>query len=510
MTEVWMDVFNVWTLGALVLGTTLGILIGALPGLGSVVGLSICLPFTFGMDVVPSMTLLLGVYCGSVYGGSISAVLVNSPGTPQAAATALDGYPMAQRGEGGLALGWATMASVMGGLISCGVLILAAPQLSRFATSFGSVEVFALIVLALTCIAAVSHGNTAKGLLMGVIGLMLALVGTDPVTGAARFTFGTQFLSAGFDLIAVVIGLFALSEAFWRVATGNKETAKVSGVRLRLPEWRAWKGRIKTLLRSSGIGCLVGALPGTGAATAAFISYAVARQSSRKGDNFGKGEPEGIVAAESSNNAVTGSAMIPTLALGIPGDVVTAILLSALVVQGITPGVRMMSENLDVVNAIFVVLILINLVMLVLAFPLVRLFGRLLMVPQHIITGGIVVFGILGAVTVRGNPLDVVVAVAFGAVGFLFRMTGFPLAPLVIGLVLGPQFEQTLRRGLLLNDGNFLAFFTDGPLAALLFLCALGAVVAPIVGALRRRRLDPAPDNNAKNSGTGEQPNERD
>ncbi|GAA4223987.1 putative tricarboxylic transport membrane protein [Sagittula marina] len=489
MSTILLDVFNVWTLGALLLGTTLGIIIGALPGLGSVVGLSICLPFTFGMDTVPSLTLLLGVYCGSVYGGSISAILVNSPGTPQAAATTLDGYPMAQRGEGGLALGWATVASVLGGLISCGVLILAAPQLSRFATSFGSVEVFALIVLALTCIAAVSHGNTAKGLLMGLIGLMLALVGTDPVTGAARFTFGTPFLSAGFDLIAVVIGLFALSEAFWRVATGNAESAEVSGVRMTLPRLSAWKGRIGTLIRSSGIGCLVGALPGTGAATASFISYAVARQVSPRGDGFGRGEPEGIVAAEASNNAVTGSAMIPTLALGIPGDVVTAILLSALVVHGITPGVRLMTEHLDVVNAIFVVLILINLVMMVVAFPLVRLFGRLLMIPQHLVTAGIVVFGILGAATVRGNPLDVLVAVGFGAAGLVFRLTGFPLAPLVIGLVLGPQFEQTLRRGLLLNDGNFLSFFTDGPLAAVLFLVAALALAAPVIGALRKPRL---------------------
>lgn len=480
------DVFTLWTLTALVIGTALGIVIGALPGLGSVVGLSICLPFTFGMETVPSLTLLLGVYCGSVFGGSISAILVNSPGTPQAAATTLDGYPMARRGEGGLALGWATMSSVIGGLISCVVLMVAAPQLARFATSFGSVEVFALIVLALTCIAAVSHGNTAKGLLMGAIGLMISLVGTDPVTGAARFTFGSQFLSAGFDLIAVVIGLFALSEALYRVATGNESTAEVSGVRLQLPSLSAWKGRVFTLIRSSGIGCVVGALPGTGAATASFISYAVARQTSRRGKDFGTGEPEGLVAAESSNNAVTGSAMIPTLALGIPGDVVTAILLSALVVHGITPGVRLMSEHLDVVNAIFIVLFLINLVMLVLAFPLVRIFGRLLSIPQHIVTAGIVIFGIVGAATVRGNPLDVVTAVCFGILGLIFRLTGFPLAPLVIGLVLGPQFEQTLRRGLLLNDGNFAAFFVDGPVASILFLCALLAIAGPLLAPLLR------------------------
>lgn len=480
-------VHSVLTLGtvvALVVGTGLGIVIGALPGLGSVVGLSICLPFTFGMDTVPSLTLLLAVYCGSVFGGSVSAILINSPGTPQAAATTLDGYPMAQRGEADLALGWATVSSVLGGLFSCIVLILAAPQLARFATNFGSVEIFALIVLALTCIAAVSHGNMLKGLLMGTIGLALALVGTDPVTGAARFTFGSQFLSAGFDLISVVIGLFALSEAFFRVATGDEATAEVAGARVRMPRLSDWRGRSGILAQSSVIGCLVGALPGTGAATASFISYAAARQSSSRGSEFGKGEPGGIVAAESSNNAVTGSAMIPTLALGIPGDVVTAILLSALVVHGITPGVRLMSEHLDVVNAIFAVLILINLVMLALAFPLVRVFGKLLSIPQHLVTAGIVVFGIVGAVTVRGNPLDAVTAVAFGLLGLVFRMTGFPLAPLVIGLVLGPQFEQNLRRGLLLNDDNFLAFFSDGPIAGVLFTCVALAVLLPLVSRL--------------------------
>ncbi len=476
-----LPILTFGTLAALVLGTGLGIVIGALPGLGSVVGLSICLPFTFGMGTVPALTLLLAVYCGSVFGGSISAILINSPGTPQAAATTLDGYPMAQRGEAGLALGYATVSSVIGGLISCAALIVAAPQLARFATRFGSVEIFALIVLALTCISAVSRGNMAKGLLMGVLGLFLALVGTDPVTGAARFTFGTQFLSGGFDLIAVVIGLFALSEAFFRVATGGARSAEVSGTRMRLPRWRDWKGRGGTLARSSVIGCLVGALPGTGAATASFISYAVAKQSSPRGDRFGTGEPDGIIAAESSNNAVTGSAMIPTLALGIPGDVVTAILLSALVVHGITPGVRLMSEHLDVVNAIFGVLILINLVMLALAFPLIRVFGKLLAIPQHLVTAGIVVFGLLGALTVRGNPLDAGVAVAFGLIGLVLRVTGFPLAPLVIGLVLGPQFEQNLRRGLLLNDGNFLAFFTDGPIAIILFACVGLAVLLPLL-----------------------------
>ncbi|MCB8840396.1 tripartite tricarboxylate transporter permease [Aurantimonas sp. VKM B-3413] len=479
------------TLLAILVGTTLGVVIGALPGLGSVVGLSICLPFTFGMDTVPSLALLLGVYCGSVYGGSISAILINSPGTPQSAATMLDGYPMAQRGEAGMALGWATVSSVIGGLISCVVLILAAPQLARFATRFGSVEIFALILLALTCIAAVSRGSMIKGLAMGAAGLFISLIGTDPVTGAARFTFDIEFLTAGLDLISVVIGLFALSEAFLRLASRHGGAPVVANARLVIPPLAAWRGRIVNLLRSSFIGCLIGALPGTGAATAAFISYASAKQASPRRDEFGKGEPDGLIAAESANNAVTGSAMIPTLALGIPGDVVTAILLSAMVVHGITPGVRLMSEHLDVVNAIFVVLIIVNIVMLIVAFPIVRAFGKILSIPEPIIMVGVVVFSLIGAVTVRGNALDGVVAMLFGVVGYGLRLGGFPLAPFVIGLVLGPQFEQNLRRGLLLNDGDILQFPTASWISATIFaviaLLFVANAARGIVAGLRAR-----------------------
>lgn len=479
--DAFVQVFAFGPLAAILVGTAFGIVIGALPGLGAVVGISICLPFTFGMPIIPSMSLLLGVYCGAVYGGSISAILINSPGTPQSAATTLDGYPMALRGEAGLALGWVTMSSVLGGLISCVILIIGAPQISKFATNFGSVEVFALIVLALTCISSVSKGAMSKGLLMGVVGLMLSLIGTDPVTGAERFTFGTIFLSGGLDLIAVVIGVFALSEAFSRIAVSHEDEHRMqtSGTRMILPPLSAWKGRGGILMRSSGIGCLIGALPGTGPATAAFVAYALGKQSSKRGDDFGKGEPDGLISCESANNAVTGSAMIPTLALGIPGDVVTAILMSALVIQGITPGIQLMSENAGTVNAIFLALILINIAMLFLAFPLIRIFGALLSLPERVIMAGVFVFGVLGAITVRGNPLDALTALIFGVVSMFLRAGRYPLAPLVIGLVLGPQFEQNLRRGLLIHDGNFLAFFTASWIASVLFLTVLLVLVGP-------------------------------
>ena len=396
---------------AILAGTLLGIVVGGLPGLGSVVGLTICLPFTFTMEAGPAILLLLAVYCGSVYGGSISAILINTPGTPQAAATTLDGYPMARAGRAGEALGWATAASVLGGLISCALLIAAAPQLARVAVRFGSIEVFALIVMALTCIAAVSTESMVKGLMMGVMGLFLALIGTDPIIGMPRFEFGVFDLTAGLDLIAVVIGLFALSEVLDRASAREATTEAVRAVRIRIAGLGAWRGRWGGLARSSLIGCGVGALPGTGAATAAFIAYAVAKQSSPRREGLGSGEPDGIIAAESSNNAVTGSAMIPTLALGIPGDVVTAILLNALVIHGVTPGVRLMSENRDLVHAIFVGLIVINLAMLALAFPVVRLFGALLRIPERFVLAGVVSLSMIGAASVRGNPFDALVAV---------------------------------------------------------------------------------------------------
>jgi len=346
------------TLIAVLIGTVVGIVVGALPGLGTVVALTVCLPFTFSMGQAPSIALLLAVYCSSVYGGSISAILINTPGTPQSAATCLDGYPMAVRGEADLALGWATAASVFGGLFSLVVLVLAAPQLAAVALQFGPIETFALLVFSLTCIAWVSRESVVKGLLAGTIGLFLAAVGPDPMSGDIRFDFGIFQLSAGLQLIPVLVGLFALAEVFVRAAEPAPEgEAVVARVGFRLPPLRAWRPYLKTLLRSSGIGSFIGVLPGTGAAVAAFISYAEAKRSSPRGAAFGTGEPEGVIASEAANNAVTGGALVPTLALGIPGDAATAVMMGTLLLQGITPGVRLFVDNPDLVYAAFLSLL---------------------------------------------------------------------------------------------------------------------------------------------------------
>ena len=460
-------------------GTVAGVLMGALPGVGSVLALTVVLPFTFSMGQTPSVVLLLAVYCGSVYGGSISAILINTPGTPQSAATCLDGYPMARRGEADLALGWATLASVFGGLVSVVVLVLAAPQLAAIALNFGPIETFALILLALTCIATLSRGSMVKGLLAGIVGLFLAMIGADVMTGDVRFTFGVFQLSAGITQIPALVGLFALSEVFLRAGQRPGPGGPVEvQVGFRVPGWAEWRRRWWVLLKSSGIGSFIGVLPGTGATVASFISYADAKRTSPRRDGFGQGEPDGIIASEAANNAVTGGALVPTLALGIPGDAITAVMMSTLLIQGITPGVRLFVDNPDIVYAAFLSLILINLLILVVAWGGAHVFTRILRLPEPLLMACVSVLALVGAYVVRGSPFDLIIAVCAGVLGLLMRLGGFPPATLVIGMILGPQLEETLRQGLIITAGNFLAFF-ERPVALGFMLATLVLLVLP-------------------------------
>ncbi|PYG26698.1 tripartite tricarboxylate transporter permease [Pelagimonas varians] len=472
----------------LVVGTILGIILGAMPGIGSTVAVAIVLPFTLTMSQAPAIILLLAVYAGSVYGGSIAAILINTPGTPQSAATCLDGYPMAQRGEAGLALGWATVASVIGGLVSAVVLIFAAPQLAAFALEFGPIETFALILLGMTCIVSVSTGSVVKGLMAGMIGIFLSTVGGDPILGEMRFTFGNWQLFAGFNLLAVVIGVFALSEVFMRASTKQSTVSElVSFNGIVLPSLSMWKGRFKNLAKSVAIGNVIGVLPGTGAATAAFVSYAEGRRSSPNGDGFGKGEPDGIVASEAANNAVTGGALVPTMALGIPGDAITAVMLATLTLHGITPGPKLVEDNPVLIATIFSGFFVINLLLLPLGMLLSRVAAPILRVREAFMMTAIVILCAVGIYFVRGNVFDLLVMGGAGFIGFLLRRQGFPMAPLVIGMVLGPTLELTLRQGLILTDGNFLAFFTGHPIALVLGITAVAALLLPVVRSLQKR-----------------------
>ena len=473
---------------AILVGTVLGVAVGVLPGLGSVIGITMVLPFTFSMEQIPALALMLGIYCGSVYGGSISAIMINTPGTPQAAATALDGFPMAQRGDADLALGWTTAASVIGGLFSVLVLIIAAPQLAAFSLNFTAIEYFALGIFALICIANVSRGAMAKGLLAGAIGLFLATIGVDHVTGDMRFTFGSFEMTAGISLIPAIVGLFALSEVFIRASESTVVKELVTHkVGFRLPPWSEWRPRLWLLFKSCTIGSFVGTLPGTGAATAAFIAYGEAKRSAPHKEKLGTGEPDGLVAAESANNAVTGSAMVPTLALGIPGDPVTAVMLGTFIVHGLTPGPRLFTENLDLVYAVFLILVAVNILMFFVGALGAQVFTRALRVPEPLLMTMVTVIAIVGAYGVRGNPLDLATAFVAGVGGFVLRKAGFPLAPLVIGMVLSQMIENSLRQGLLLTRGSFLAFF-ERPIALTLFIITVVMLVWPLVRYLRRRK----------------------
>lgn len=473
---------------AILVGTAFGIVMGALPGLGTVLAITIALPFTFSMGPAPSIALVLAIYCSSVYGGSISAILINTPGTPQSAATVLDGYPMAVRGEADLALGWATMASLIGGLFSTVVLVLAAPRLAQFALSFGPIETFALIALALTCIAGVSRGSMINGLLAGVIGLFLATVGTDNMTGFVRFDFDLFELSAGLELVPVLIGLFALTEVFARLAMPQEGSDGVhSRIGFSIAPLREWLVRWKTLLKSCVIGTAVGILPGTGAATAAFISYSEAKRSGRFREKLGTGEPEGLVASEASNNAVTGGALVPTLALGIPGDPSTAVMMSALIIQGIQPGVRLFTDNPELMYGSFIVLAACNVVMALMGAAAAPALTRLLRLPEPVLLPLVLVLSIVGAYGVRGNPFDLLTALVAGIVGFFLRLAGMPMAPIVIGMVLGPTFEENLRQGLILTDGSFLAFFSGHPIAVVLMAVTGLVLLLALLGELRGR-----------------------
>lgn len=464
------------TLLIMLLATLLGMIVGALPGLGTVTALAMMLPFTYVLTAPQAIGMLLAIYLSSIYGGSIPAALINVPGTPQSAATVFDGYPMAQKGQAAQALGWVTMASFIGGIFSLLVLMVAAPQLAAVAVKFGSVETFALLVFSLTTIAWVSAGNPIKGLLAGLIGVFLAMIGQDEMSGVNRFTFDVFALSSGLHIVPLLVGLFALSEVFaiaGEVVTGKPQVIVNTG--FKIAPLKEWTLRWVTLLRSSVIGTFLGILPGVGATAASLISYAQARASSPRKDNFGKGEPEGIIASEAANNAVTGGALVPTLALGIPGDAATAVMLGALIIHGVSPGVQLLTKTPDLVGFIFIALLVANIMMLIGGVLFAPLFSRVLRLPNSVIMAIVVALSLAGAYVIRSSLFDVATTVVIGILGWFLRQAKVPVAPIAIGFILGTPLEVTLRQSLILNGMNPLAFFSS-PIASVIF-CITGLVV---------------------------------
>ncbi|MGD9671603.1 MAG: tripartite tricarboxylate transporter permease [Hyphomicrobiaceae bacterium] len=443
----------------LFVGVIVGTIAGAIPGMTTPMAVALTLPFTFAMQPVAGILLLLGVYKGGLYGGSITAILINAPGTPAASCTALDGYPMAKRGEARRALDMALYASCVADFVSNLALILLAGVLASFALQFGPAEVFTLIVFSLTIISGVSGDQLLKGYGSACLGLILATVGLDLVYGTNRFVFGNLDLMNGFAFIPVLIGLFALPEIinfFVQKATRHEQSA-LAGIGATFADF---KNCLKTIIRGSIIGVILGAIPGIGGAPAAFLSYSEARRTSKNRANFGKGALEGVAAAESGNNGVAGATLIPLLALGIPGDIITAIILGAFMVHGLRPGPLMFQENVDLIYALFIGIMLSSLYLFIVGKASIRLMSKIADIPQRILFPIVFVFCIFGAYAVNNSMFDVMVMIIMGFVGFAMLMLGIPAAPFLIAFILGPMLEDNFRQAMLISKGDLGVFFS--------------------------------------------------
>jgi putative tricarboxylic transport membrane protein len=464
----WQIALSPQLLLILLFSVPLGIMVGVMPGLGAVVGVTVLLPLTFGMDASSGICMLVAVYCGAFYGGAVSAILINTPGTPAAICTTLDGYPMARKGEAHKALTAAVVASVLGGLISVIALTFAAPFIATVALKFSYTEYFAIAIFGIIMvITSGSRKSFLKGLIMGTFGLILATVGQDKMGTVERFTFGILDLSRGFPLLPVVVGLFAVSQALFLTEQGAK-AVQLGKMEQKTGLWEMFKimARHKmTLLKSSGIGTGVGAIPGTGAAIASFVAYSEAKRASKHPETFGEGEIDGLIASESSNNAVTGGALIPLLSLGIPGDPITAIMMGAFLVHGLVPGPMLFIEAGSMVYAIFATMLVAYLMVLAYGYFGAYLFAAVLKVKESILVPIILVISFIGAYAVNSSLFDVGMALIFGILGYVLNKFNFPLAPILMGIILGPIAEEGLRQSLMVSDGSWSILVTQ-PISA--------------------------------------------
>lgn len=480
------------TLIATAAGTVVGLFFGSIPGLTFSMALALMLPFTFGMQAIPAIALLLGVYVGGMTGGSVSAILLGIPGTPSAAATVFDGYPMAQRGEAGVALGSAVIASTFGGLFSLVVMILLLEQVSAIAIKFGPAEIFALVLFGLSTICGMAERSMLRGLVAGTIGLMLMIIGLDELDGVARLTFGTVQMQQGVNLLVAMIGLFAVPQVISTfIDYGRVEHVKIpSDVRATLPSFRALRDRLGLMTRCAGIGTGIGAIPGTGGPIAAFLAYDHARRFSKKPADFGKGELSGVIAPETANNAVTGGTMIPLLSLGIPGDPATAVILGGLLVHGLQPGPMLFKTHLSTIYALYIAIVVAYIVILIVQIWGIRIFVRVLSVPPHILAVCIIVMCVLGAYAIRNSIFDVYLMGIMGIFGYIFQRLHIPVAPVVLGLVLGETLEKQYRTALIMTEGDHAIFYQSG--VALFFFGLTAITIALQVRSSLRSRRRPA------------------
>jgi putative tricarboxylic transport membrane protein len=471
----------------MIVGTAGGIFIGAMPGLTALMGVTLFLPFTYGMDAVAGMLMLLAITFGAIYGGSITAILIKIPGTPASAATLLDGVPLAEKGEGGRAVGISTIASFFGGFLSAVICALISPQLAKIALEFGPGEYFALAVFGLSIIASISGKSFAKGLISGTIGLILCSVGMDPITGFPRLTYGIVNLYSGFSVVPLLIGFFAISNILITIDEGVKTIFIQQKVNRVIPTWGDIKKCLPISIRSGLIGTFIGAVPAAGADIGAFVAYDMAKRFSKKSKEFGTGIIEGVAAPEAGNNGVTGGAMIPMLTLGVPGDATTAVLLGALTLQGLQPGPLLFRDHADIVSQIFAGMLVANIIMLILGLLGVRMFVKFVSVKPYLLTPVIFAMCVVGSYALRNNFFDVIVTMIAGVIGYFFTKLDIPYSPMVLALILGPMAESNLRRAFVTSRGSLEIFYTR-PITVILLLIAVLSAIGPILLRMREKK----------------------
>lgn len=471
----------------LLIGSVLGIVVGAIPGLTATMAIALLIPFTFKLEPIAGIVMLLAIYASGIYAGGIASILIRTPGTPAAAATVLDGYPMAQKGQAGRAIGIATISSGIGGLFSAFALTLFAPLLATFALRFSAPEYFALAVFGLVVTMSLGGRSLLRGFAAVLLGLGIGMIGVDPIGGFPRLNFGFAEVSGGFNFVAVMIGLFSLSEAFRQIEHMTRLPPTPPLVRDVLPKLAEIVGMWRVYLRSCVYGLIVGITPGVGAETSSFLSYSHAQRASKTPEEFGKGAPEGVAAAQSAENGSTGGDLLPMLTLGVPGDAATAVLMGALTIHNLQPGPMLFQERPDLTHQIFAGMISANAMFVILGLLGARLFARVVQVDRRTLAPLVCLLSLVGAYAIDNNPFDVWVTFVFGALGWAMQRKGYPVSPVVLALILGPMMESNLRRALIMGLGSP-AIFLQRPIAlALLALAALS-----LWAVLRQHRKDRA------------------
>lgn len=462
-------------------GCFLGTIIGALPGLGPSNGVAILIPLAFalGLDATQALVLLTSVYYGTMYGGRISSILLNIPGDEPAMMTTLDGYPMAKQGRAGDALVISGVASFAGSFLSTVGLVVVAPILASIAYLFGPAEYFALYLLAFATLGGMTSNNQAKSAFAACLGLAIAMIGLDNATGMPRFTGGNLHLMDGVDFLVAIVGLFAIAEIFVFIESHGKNSA--IGVKLgalTIP-WGDLKATIGTMLRSTGLGFIAGILPGAGASLGSFMAYMAEKSWVGAKGNFGKGDPRGVAAPEAGNNAAAGGAMIPMLTLGVPGSGTTAVMLALLMTLNITPGPLLFKEQPEIVWGLIASLFIANIVLLIMNVPMVKLFVKILMVPPWVLMPMVTMVSFVGIFSLSGSYFDMLLMIAFGVLGYLLRKLDVPTVPVILGILLGNAMEDSLRRAMVISDGNWTYLFST-PIAVGLWVFAVGGFFAPM------------------------------